>query len=418
MIIKPNQPVLFNGINDTCSTDTPFTQIVDNTDITQFQLGLELCVSAAQEFPDPNFSDPANFVLYSGWSISNNVLCRTATTGTAIMQVIYPYLVIDSYYKMTVVVDSCDGQFDVFIGANFVGSFFASGAYEFYGFQTLGVDFTITPHDSTAECCISAITAFEILTNVGVAIVDSDDTVIADFDATTYPEYFTFVDGTVTVSINWSALGAADGCYRIKLSDPCNGVDFDYESNTFSLSDYSCYCPETLYINAANAEDGLGFVFNGSGFSPRLRLQAKLKQAKYKSERTLEEDSNGTKRVIYFNRRKQKNLVADLLPEYIHDFLSTLQGYDIFYINGVPYVVEDDEYNVTYDQSQDNAGSISLLVSEQTQLIRNVHCSSEDASYSIPQLSCGGITPTENVILLEDGTNLRLEDNTNFLLEN
>jgi hypothetical protein len=133
-----------------------------------------------------------------------------------------------------------------------------------------------------------------------------------------------------------------------------------------------------LLINACNNENGLGFVFNGSGFSPRLRIQGKLKQSKYKSERVMEDDSNGTKRVIYYNRRKEKSLVADLLPEYIHDFLSTLVGYDKFYINGTPYIVEDDEYNVSYDNSQDNVGSISLLVSEQTQLIRNLNCSSEE----------------------------------------
>lgn len=157
----------------------------------------------------------------------------------------------------------------------------------------------------------------------------------------------------------------------------------DLSSNVFKLGNYISACPETLLINACNNEDGMGFIFNGSGFTQRLRLQGKLRQAKYTSQRIVEEDSNGKKRVVYYSGRKSKNLVADLLPEYIHDFLRTLIGYDNFYINSTAYFVDDDEYNVTYDDSQDNVGSISLLVSEKTQLIRNKNCSDEESSCSV-----------------------------------
>ena len=68
------------------------------------------------------------------------------------------------------------------------------------------------------------------------------------------------------------------------------------------------------------------------------------------------------------------------MPEYVHDFLSTLGGYDNFYINDIPYSVEDDEYNVTYDDSQDLTGSISLEVSEKTQFVKNTNCSADDNS--------------------------------------
>lgn len=181
----------------------------------------------------------------------------------------------------------------------------------------------------------------------------------------------------------------------------------DYTSNQFRIDDYSCACPETLLINACNDENGMGFVFDGSGFSPRLRLQGKLKHSKYGSDRIQEEDSNGTVRPIYYRRRKSKTLVADLLPEYIHDFLSTLSGYDRFYINGVEYVVDDDEYNVSYDDSQDNVGSVSLVVSEKTQLIRNVNCNAIENSCALPQLgdNCEASIPDLNYLLEENGVN-------------
>lgn len=551
-IIKHNQPVKFDESVDLCSTDTTYyTQIVDNTDVTQFQLGLDVCNGQAQLLPDPNFSSASNFNLGANWTISNNTICHTTGFGSG-FSTTYNFPSASSYYQVTVVVDSISNGaiFDVALGGQLVGSFSTVGTHVFYGFPIAYFGITplsIAPNSITDEVCISAIGAYEILVNFKVVVYDADGVFIDLFEQSSAPNYFTFSQDTVTITVDWANFSddpIANGCYYFCLLDPClntNGQNYppqitngeftgsatgwtlasawaysanavnatfsatpannlltqsnvfvnytstysvtiivtahtgnalvyfgtalagtltgtgtfvitgipvgdldlqvaisagtitiasilatdipasdfvcDYQSNTFKLGDYSCDCPETLLINAINNEDGLGFVFEGSGFSPRVRLQGKLKQAKYSNERTLEEDSLGTKRVIYYNRRKEKKLVADLLPEYIHDFLSTLMGYDHFYINGVEYVVEDDEYNVTYDDSQDNVGGVSLLVSEKTQLIRNTNCTSIEQTYNITQLNCVNVLPQENIILLEDGTNLLLEDGTNLLLE-
>ena len=148
----------------------------------------------------------------------------------------------------------------------------------------------------------------------------------------------------------------------------------DFTSNTFKLNDYSNEC--TLLVNACNNEDGLGFVFDGSGFTPRLRLNAKLKEPKYNNERFTYTDSKGKKQVYWFTGRKQKYFCTDLEPEYILDYLWSLFGYDNIYIEDELYVVDDDEFNPTY--SFDNVGSVKFLVSKKIQDIKNTNCSSEE----------------------------------------
>lgn len=145
----------------------------------------------------------------------------------------------------------------------------------------------------------------------------------------------------------------------------------DFTSNLFKLNDYSQNC--TLLINACNDEDGLGFVFGGSQFSPRVRINGKLKQAKYNSVKETYDDSAGDRKNVYYRRRKSKLLATELEPEYIHDFLSTLVGYDKFYVNGQVYVCDDSEYSIEYGDGLDNMGSVTLQISEKVQLVTNVN---------------------------------------------
>lgn len=509
--IIPNQPIVFDLPTSCSSDDSSYIQIVDNTDITQFQIGLDVCSGQAQLLPDPNFSDATEYTLGSNWTISNNTLCHTSGFGSGVSTV-YNFDSTSKYYTVSIIVDSISSGsiFNVYFGSTLVGTIQSTGTHTFYGFPAgyFGVTpLIISPSTATDEICISSLNVFWILTNFIFSIYDKNDVFQDSISYENDPSYFTFAEDSLTVTIDWAALNVSDGCYYICMSDPCEntggqnyppnitncsfassltgwnaGTSWSYggsgnaiatyagdvnddqiyqddvfvnytstysidliitaitgtievyfgtalvgtytttgtkvvtgipvgnldfsilitsgtvditsacatalpssyvcnsESQILKLGDYISDCPETLLINACNNEDGMGFIFDGSGFSPRLRLQAKLKQAKYTSERVVEEDSNGRKRVIYFNGKKSKNLVADLLPEYIHDFLRTLIGYDNFYINDTPYIVDDDEYNVTYDDSQDNVGSITLLISEQTQLIRNTNCSGVENS--------------------------------------
>lgn len=181
---------------------------------------------------------------------------------------------------------------------------------------------------------------------------------------------FVMISGTATID-------SIRPCETLPTNYVCNQT-----SNTFSLQDTTGLC--TMLINACNNENGLGFNFNNSGFTPRIRLTAKLRQAKYKNERSIFEDSQGSKGVYYFSGRKTKDLCIDLQPEYVHDFLRLLLGFDNVYIDLVPYVVEDDEYNVEYDDSQDNLGKVRLAVSKKVQDVKNINCSDTQNVCTLP----------------------------------
>jgi hypothetical protein len=77
-------------------------------------------------------------------------------------------------------------------------------------------------------------------------------------------------------------------------------------------------------------------------------------------------------------------LCIDLQPEYVHDFLRLLLGFDNVYINLEPYFVEDDEYSVEYDDSQDNLGKVKIAVSKTTQNIKNINCSDTENVCTLP----------------------------------
>jgi len=149
------------------------------------------------------------------------------------------------------------------------------------------------------------------------------------------------------------------------------------QSNNFKIGNYTNAC--TLLISAYNNENGLGFVFanfmTGLLFNPKIRLEAKIKGLKYPAERSVLEDSLGAKNVYYFAGRKAKTLAIDLQPEYVHDFLRLLIGFDNWYIDGVVYFVEDDEYSVNISDVHDSVGSVKLLVSTRTQNVKNFNCS-------------------------------------------
>lgn len=511
----PNQPVFF-GESSICNGDEiTINQIVDNKDTTQFQFELDPCISAQQLMPDPNFADSTSYTLARDWVITGGTMCASGDTVAASIASSVFQMTSTSYYMITITVTSISvgGSFYVDLGAGTIGYLTGTGTFTFYGFPNnffgnTGVN--IYPAIAGSDICISSITSYEILTNFIFPIYTNEGTYVTEISYSANPTYFTFVDDTVTVTLDWSEVGLSNNCYYLCLLDPCinsNGQNYpavitngtftgsatgwtlgsdwvysantvlatlgggvksshqmyqlnvfnsfsttycvtiqitagtgsvdvlfgtaivatisgvgthtvtgfctstftllleinsgtstittiracdvlpanyvcNSQSNNFSLADYSANC--TKIINACNNENGLGFNFNNSGFTPRIRLEAKLKQAKYSQERTIFEDSLGKKGVVYFNARKTKDLAIDLQPEYVHDFLRLLGGFDNFYIDGELYFVEDDEYSVEYSDASDELGKVKIAVSKRTQDVKNINCSDAQNVCTLP----------------------------------
>lgn len=379
----PNQPVSFNE-NPTyylgeseCSTDEiSYNQLVDNTDITQFQLAIAPCDDAVEALENPTFAGDTGWDIVGNWDFGINRLCATQATT----EIISTDVLVAGYWRIKVTVDEfeegiIDIIFENVIGGatTIIGTISATGTYYFYGFAvTGGAILHIVPSTvgDGATLCLTEVSAYPILTELEIKIFDDTENEVASIDYVADAAYFTFVRDTVTVDINWAALGLSNNCYFLMAINPCTGGQLI--SNMFKVGDYASQC--TLLINACNNNDSFGFVFTDSGFSPRIRVEAIIKTAQYLNDKNIFENSIGTKGASYFKRRKTKILAIDLQPEYVHDFLSLLQGFDNVYISNVAYFIEDDEYTISYNNTLNNFGSVTMQISEKTQNVKNILC--------------------------------------------
>jgi hypothetical protein len=145
-------------------------------------------------------------------------------------------------------------------------------------------------------------------------------------------------------------------------------------SAPIKIGSYEC----THVVKSYCDKDALGFKFCNSTFVPQIRLSSKLVRASYQTTRESFEDSAGNKNTIYFKRRRSKNFRVDpAVAEYVHDYLSTLSGYDHMFIDNHEYFVDDDEYQVSYPSRNDIEAIVSINVSEKVQLTENKNCGSD-----------------------------------------
>lgn len=162
------------------------------------------------------------------------------------------------------------------------------------------------------------------------------------------------------------------------------------ESNWFEYGEHDC----TLMINACNSNDGLGFIFGNSGFTPRLRIDGTIVNAQYDLSRDTILSSIGKKDVYFGRRRKNKELRVPLSPEYYHDFLSLLPLFNNVYINNKKYAVDSDGYELDYNSDLPNFSTATINISEKTQ-----HIETNNAKVK----NVGGCQLPPNYLLLVQG---------------
>lgn len=315
-----DQPSYFNFVDDTVTITIKWSEIgIQNG--CYYLCVLDPCINTKGQNYPPVIGN-CDFTHDGSWIIRGNAAYGTDSMvfspgGAFISQNDVFHDLINSYCIVVTVSSFISGSMDVYFGSTFVGTITSAGTHVFTGTPTVSTSLTIGSLSSFSATITSACPC--------------------DVDPADYI---------------------------------CNFI-----SNNFSLGDYinnGC----THLINACNNENGLGFNFNNSGFSPRIRLESKLKNAKYPSERLVEMDSAGDKNVYFFTGRKAKYFCVDLQEEYVHDFLQLLRGFDNWFIDGTKYFVEDDEYTIEYSADSDDIGKSKFLVSTRIQNVKNNNCSS------------------------------------------
>ena len=192
--------------------------------------------------------------------------------------------------------------------------------------------------------------------------------------------------GTTLIRLDYLRIPIATNCYETDFCTP--------------IFDVKAVHPCTLRINACNDRrltDDMGFYFRYTNFTPTIRVYSKLVSSQYDIEKQLEEDGRGKRKLVYFKRRKHKKLKISRQPEYVHDFLSLLHGFDHWFIGAIEYSVQSDSYLLTYE-AEDNIARVDIDITEKVDFIRNTLCLSEGDHGGCPIEDAVVTTPDDGPI--------------------
>lgn len=167
----------------------------------------------------------------------------------------------------------------------------------------------------------------------------------------------------IQYQINWEDI--EDGCYKIYISD--SGLD--YESDCLSLQlTHDC----SLLLSWTNNDNAFGFNYDDLGFTPNLRVNARLWQPKYSKEKIIFKDSSGTRTLLKSETSKDQLLTVSEAPEYIHDALSIGLEHDNFYVESIKYTNEETEYTPKWRKSSQLAPVEIIIIKDQN--LKNDNC--------------------------------------------
>ena len=247
------------------------------------------------------------------------------------------------------------------------------GTYLISGFAATGTTLDV---QVTADAGISAtFSTMEVgqLSNATYTVKSCDDDSIVytsvEADITTSQ-----TTSQIKVSFDWSELMSGYdcpcGCYYIEVTDGTN----TFRTNCMQVCDsHSC----TVKLSGTNLDNAFGIDFVGLAYTPVVRISAELEAPKYKGDKENEEDSSGVSKTLYFKSEKQQNLFIWQQPEWMHDFLRLLIGYDTFQIDDVNYVAENAGYDTESSRAAGKLPDLSqanVVVRKKTDLNENKFC--------------------------------------------
>jgi hypothetical protein len=201
-------------------------------------------------------------------------------------------------------------------------------------------------------------------------------------------------DGTYTEVLTSTHSGGLPSDLRARFTLPSAGsfamTNFSMAAVTprptfitvpFELVEDSC----TVLVNACGNVDqfNMGFaeinaagnISGQTGFSPRIRLEGTKRGNGYDGTREGYEFSTGRRIPTHLRNRKRFDFGFGA-PEYVHDFMALLRGFDNTYVDGEAVYFEDDEYPSTSQQKDVDYSTVTLTYSRRTELTENVRTTS------------------------------------------
>ena len=206
--------------------------------------------------------------------------------------------------------------------------------------------------------------------------LDSGQTVTADG---TYTDVLTSThSGQLPNDLRWIFDFPADNLTGVTITDFIMEAVTpipSYHTVPFKIiDDGSCTTP----FNVCGDRDQFGMGFPDTGFSPRIRLEGTIRGNGYGGERSGYEFSTGRKVVTHLRSRKMTEFMF-YAPEYVHDFMQLLRGFDNVYIGPSKVYSEDDEYPSMSIEADTDMAAVTMKFSQSTELTENVRTSSTSA---------------------------------------
>ena len=169
----------------------------------------------------------------------------------------------------------------------------------------------------------------------------------------TSPEYnsngtFVFSTGILSGTVDKLVLEPTNpGITQVYNVDNITGIiNVGCSGYTFRTDDYSVSddFPCTVKLAGWNNDNAFGIDFLGLNYNPIVRVDGELTKSFYGGEKINEEDSLGISETLYFKSEDKRNLFLSQLPEYLHNFIRLLIGYDTLQIDEVDYLALDAAY--------------------------------------------------------------------------
>ena len=176
------------------------------------------------------------------------------------------------------------------------------------------------------------------------------------------------VDDVAQIDFDWSAASLNNGCYNIEIDD--QEVSDLRTSFVIDFGGFSGSCMKE--ITWTNTEDGLGFDFTNFTYSQKMRIEARLHKPRYLMDELIFTDSVGSTSLIYGKRVKSYLFETDLIPEFMHDALSSGMMHDTFSIDSIQYVKREGEYSPDWERFADASVAVELI--KASELTVNNNC--------------------------------------------
>lgn len=312
-----NQPVLFTQTTplECCPDGLEWKQRIHEGDPVRWQFKVDPCINAVEVMESPNFEVPGDWLTLNA-DISGGI-CSMPDNGSRIAQLQAPALNVGDWFQIEVVVENAtldaSGSTLEILGFDGIISFSASeGMFIFYG-QVLNpiIELIHTFDVSVSENIVLNISKFSVLPlQFPVATIERTDG-SGDLD-------IVFGSSLSNAFILWEYVPSQtvldEGEFRIRVDRDCDG-----SVETWTSEDI-CILP----INSCDLMIGACANTNvwGAGFQPLIRVAGELKIGTgYKYNRVLNESNNGIHSLVYGRRTKSSELVFDLMPDHVRDFL-------------------------------------------------------------------------------------------------